>query len=1242
MMWMWARAAWWGRLSAAIVLGAAVGLAAVPVAEAQGKAGTSATTADVDAAMRLHKKAVALYQAGKYDEAVPLAEHVLAIREKALGPEHLEVATALNDLAALCAAKGQYGRAEPLYERALAIREKALGPDHPDVADSLHNLALLLVSKGQAGRAEPLYERALAIRERALGHDHPDVARSLNNLAGLYVGRDEYGRAKPLYERALAIREKALGPDHRDVAESLNNLGMLHFSRGDHGRAEPLYLRALAIWEKALGAEHPDVANFVNNLAELYSSRGEYRSAEPLLQRALAVREKALGPEHPLVAAALNNLAQLYEKKGEYDRAEPLYERALAVRERALGPDHPDVAASLNNLAVLYRVRKRQDGRAEALLLRALAIREKALGPEHPDVAQTLDNLAALYDGSGQYDRAAPLHQRALAIFEKVLGPDHLDVAITCNNLAVLYQSKGEYARAEPLYQRALAIQERVLGLEHPDLANSLSNHAALFWASGRQPEAIRALIRGQDVREKMLDLLLASGSEAQKRAFLAPFRGESYVAATLALDTHDPLAAGLASLALLRRKGRALDAMAGSYSALRARLGPEEQKLFDELQAVRSQDVALTLRGPTATSRGTYRHDREALNERIRQLEYAISARSEVFRIEEQPITVGAVQAALPDDAALVEWAAYAPFNPRLGVGTERWGAPRYAASILPKHGNPSWLDLGDAESIDADIKALRDAFAFPATRDIPTLARALEARVMAPVRARLGETRRIFLSPDGQLNLIPFAALTSEDGRPLIERYAFTYLTSGRDLLRRAARTSAREAPLVVTSPAFDLDAPGGSPFAPLLRGTEVSASIAAHFPHPAPTLLTGRDATKARLQQVHGPQFLHLGSHGYFDDSGCTTASPEALRNNPLLRSGIALAGANACTSGHDDGLLTASEASALDLYGTRLAVLSACQSGNGEVKAGDGVYGLRRALVLAGAETQVMSLWKVDEAATAELMQAYYEGLARGEGRSEAMRRVQLAMLHDGRHEHPYYWAAFIVSGDDRSLDGMAAVPDLGVHPGGACACRMGEQRPDGDVAWLAAVALGVVVLARRRRGWKLGAALVLVAAVWLGGAPAAEAQGDDGPPPGAAEVEEGWRLNEQALALLRAGKYDEGIPVAERALAVTEKALGRRHPNVAASLNNLATLYRAKGEYARAEPILQRALAIFERAPAPNLLKVGVALNNLAALYTDMGEYAHAEPLFQRALTISQETLGPDHPRVASDLRHPLK
>jgi CHAT domain-containing protein/Tfp pilus assembly protein PilF len=254
---------------------------------------------------------------------------------------------------------GRYSDAIPIAQQALAIREKALGRGHPDVALSLNNLAVLYRSQGRYADAEPLYQRSLAIREKAFGRDHPDVAQSLNNLALLYDSQGRYADAEPLYQRSLAIREKALGRDQPDVATSLNNLALLYRSQGRSADAEPLFQRALAIWEKVLGRDHPQVAQSLNNLALVYVSEGRYADAEPLYRRSLAILEKAFGRDHPNVATALNNLAEIYRSQGRYADAEPLYQRSLAVYEMALGRDHPDVANSLNNLAALYKEQAR-------------------------------------------------------------------------------------------------------------------------------------------------------------------------------------------------------------------------------------------------------------------------------------------------------------------------------------------------------------------------------------------------------------------------------------------------------------------------------------------------------------------------------------------------------------------------------------------------------------------------------------------------------------------------------------------------------------------------------------------------------------------------------------------------------------------------------------------------------------------------------------------------------------------
>jgi CHAT domain-containing protein/Tfp pilus assembly protein PilF len=254
---------------------------------------------------------------------------------------------------------GKYSDAMPLAQRQVANLEESFGPVNRDLAGALNNLALLYGNQGRDSEAEPLYKRALSILEKTDGLDRVEIAPELNNLAALYERQGRYAEAEPLFKRALAIREKALGQTHPDVGQSLNNLATLYERQGRHADAEPLFRRALAIYQKAAGPDHPAVATLLNNLGQVYKVEGRAADAEPLIKRSLAIREKALGPDHPDVARSLNNLAELDERVGRPAEAERLYQRALAIRQRSLGSDHPDVATSQNNLASFYQGQKR-------------------------------------------------------------------------------------------------------------------------------------------------------------------------------------------------------------------------------------------------------------------------------------------------------------------------------------------------------------------------------------------------------------------------------------------------------------------------------------------------------------------------------------------------------------------------------------------------------------------------------------------------------------------------------------------------------------------------------------------------------------------------------------------------------------------------------------------------------------------------------------------------------------------
>jgi len=931
-------------------------------------------------------------------------------------------------------ASEKYAEALTAAEHALSLREAVLGAMHLQVADCLKLAGEAARLKGEFTRSELLLTRALKIREAGLGKDHLDVASSLGNLAMLYYTQGLYRKSELLYQQSLSIRETALGRNHHDVAVSLNNLAMLSLDQAAYDKAESLFQRSRAIWEVVHGKNHPDVATSLNNLAILYLHQGAYDKAESLFQQSLAIRETALGEDDPDVATSLNNLAMLYRDQGAYDKAEPLFQRSRAVFEAALGKNHPNVAMSLNNLAILYR-------------------------------------------DQGAYDKAEPLFQRSRAVFEAALGKNHPNVAKSLNNLAELYRNRGLYLQAEPLYQRSLEIREAALGKDHPDVARSLGNIGMLRLGQGRLDDALRLLTRALVLSEGRLRREALDFSESRLADFIKFLRADEE--RLYAFVREHPDDAGVQRLALaaaLLLKGRSVEESANISRAIYRGLSTEDHERFERLRSLRTQLAKLSLDGPGRLSLADYQQRLKGLMEQSDALEADLAKRSAALRALAglPPATeiVDRVAGSLPRDAALVEFVAYAdrPLVPKPGIPPAKIpGQLRYLAMVLFPGARSRAVDLGPAAPIDSAVSRLHDALGGGHGDDsVQRAAEKLYRLTFKPLTPVLGNVRRILLAPDGQLALVPFAAL--HDGRRyLVDTFDLNYLTSGKDLLLHAEGTPPARSVVVLADPAYDTRPAVGTPsssssttvsptradsverFSSTMRtelanqhwtslpGTRKEAE-AIHRLLPHVQLFLGPNASKAQLLQLQTPGILHVATHGFFlDEAGAPAGTrskvlsvalgaPAQRPLGPLLRSGLVLAGARvsaAKTEGAsslhpEDTLVTALELSGLNLWGTELVVLSACDTGRGDVRLGQGVYGLRRALAVAGAETLVMSLWRVDDATTADFMERYYQHLIDGKGRGAALREAMLTIRSQEGHSHPRFWAPFISTGADGPL------------------------------------------------------------------------------------------------------------------------------------------------------------------------------------------------------------------------------
>ena len=804
---------------------------------------------------------------------------------------------------------------------------------------------------------------------------------------------------------------------------------------------------------------------------ELYQ-KGKYSEAIPVFEKVLEIRRSLFKDDHQDLAQSINNLGLLHEEQGQYTQAEPLLKEALAMYKRLFPDDHSYVAVSLNNLAAIYKVQGRYI-EAEPLLKEALAMFRKLFPGDHLDVATSLNNLAALYQAQGRLAAAEPLYDQALAMFRKLFPGDHPDVAQSLNNLAALYDDQGRSAEAEPFYEQALAMIKRLFPGDHPDAAKFLSNFGLFYQAQASYPKALNYLSQAAEVQEGILLKNLVIGSEKQKKQFLDLFQNstDSTISFHLIAVPENSQAAELALTTILRCKGRVLDAMGKTLQTLRNNLDPDSVQLFTDLTNLKSQLATLSYKPLPSdpNQRKNREKDQSDLDKQIKTLEAKLSSRSTEFAQTTSPVTIAQVQQAIPANAALVEFIQYRPFDPK----EDTFGEPRYAIYVLLPNGEMQWQDLGEVAPINAKIAEFRSLLdKVPGATDpdtepqddpylprglgvqevkgsvenkIKQAARELDQLLMQPVRVMTGDATHLLLSPDSQLNTLPFAALVDESDNYLVQNYLITYLTSGRDLLRlQLNQDQTTTDPLLFANPDYvtegiaskeNSDKRGRrsaelsslNDFAPL-PGTKVEGEAIATIV-PKIKVYTEAAASENNLKdkQNQNPEFLHLATHGFFlspekvkdtnqRDIGTLDNQPVfSTAENPLLRSGLALAGFNQRKSGSEDGVLTALEVTGLNLRGTKLVVLSACETGLGDVQAGEGVYGLRRAFTLAGAQSQLMSLWSVSDEGTKDLMVEYYSRIQNGEARGQALRQVQLEMLQSEDRNHPFYWAAFIPSG-----------------------------------------------------------------------------------------------------------------------------------------------------------------------------------------------------------------------------------
>ena len=913
----------------------------------------------------------------------------------------------------------------------LAPALKAQDADEKQKVQQAFKHAQTLKTENKLAEAIQELTAVLPRMEKLYGEDHVQTANVLHWLALSYAAVGQYAQAETLYQRSLKIREDKLGPNHLTVAASLHTLASLYREMGQYAKAEPLYQRSLKIWEAKLGPNHPEVANSLNHLAEFYRDLGQYAKAEGLLQRSLKIREDKWGPDHLTVASSLNSLGVLYQDMGQYAKAESFYQRSLKIREDQLGPDHPAVATSLSNLGVLYRK-------------------------------------------TGQYDKAEPLLQRSLKIRKEKFGPDHITVAFCLHSLALLYGAMGQYDKAEPLIQRSLDVHRARLGRGHPRSFTVQSNLVVLLLRTGRTTEAFRLMHQTVQLNRAHQVQVLPILSEKEQLQFLASshiLRRALSMALAVPLDSENVVRS---ASWVLNSKGVAQQALAERTLLARDAHTLEAENLLRELTACRQELSKLSTEiSPTGQKEEeAWKKRREVVTRKERLLSAQLSKLDQRSLRDDPWIDLDDVTRRLPERSALVDIARF-PVIDLKTPGKQKEKPAHYVAWVTRKNGEAHLVDLGEAGPIDERITRVRRELAgaperlrkegeVQAEQAAPQALQALADKVLQPLRQHLDDCTQWVISPDGNLWLVPWAALPLDEKTYAIEKHTIGYVISGRDLVLNPLKLDRKPGrPLVVADPDFDLGVDEASRRArekvgqprsgqrnlsedlklgrvPRLLSTALEGRVVARrLEKPGqeePLLLTGPNALAEVVRAAASPGVLVLSTHGFFLPEQETNAGkpgneeddaerhPGVHLENPLLRCGLLLAGCNHVGEGAKDrstGVLTGLDVVSMDLRGTELVVLSACETGLGDTHNGEGVAGLRQAFQLAGAEAVLASLWSVADRESARLMVDFWDNLAQKPGKAEALRQAQLKMIRARREAnaaaHPFFWAAFTLTG-----------------------------------------------------------------------------------------------------------------------------------------------------------------------------------------------------------------------------------
>ncbi|WP_299457217.1 CHAT domain-containing protein [uncultured Microscilla sp.] len=939
----------------------------------------------------------------KYELAEKNFLEAQKVAAEVLGTQSIEYGNIYNSLGLLYKDVGNYTAAKQHLDSAQKFYKNKPGEEYGVV---LNNQGLLYMEQGLYEKAEQLFLKSLKHQAKALGAQHYEYATVLNNLGLLYFNMGIYSKAVPRFQQALEIKYRHYGKIHPYYANSLGNLGLVHLNTGNYGEAETAFDEALLIYKKTVGKAHNFYATSLLNLATLYTTLGKYKRAVVTLQKAEKAILKSVGNEHTLYASFLSQIGTFYLTTRNYEKAGDYFYSAMLMYEKKFGKTHPNYFTALLNLHFAYKMQgKRQ--LVEKRFRNIIPLAEKALKNDPTIFAHILRNRAFDYQALGKYKKAEALLQKSMRVIEQSLGKNNQTYVHAQGQNAVFYAEIGELARAKKQFIRFANLFLDYMAHNYP--AMSEKDKLAFQYSSVAHVEAFKdfAVKQGEQF-PVLLDKLF---------------------------EFH------------LKTKLLALNFSKKMRTTILQRKNAEDLKLYDQWIAQKEYLAKLyQLPKLVLKKRGI---DLMALEEKNDRIEKQLAKKYQLFARQAFIPKHGwqKIQKALQPNEVVIEmvrtsdWAQSA--NISYGVWVIKGG----------KATPPKFLRLKNGYQLERRyLRYYRGRIKYKGTD------RYSYSKFWQPIQQVIDslpqgkEVAKIYFSPTGFYNQVNLNTLQNPANKQyLIDRYKIQLINTSKDVLslRKQEVLGANTLAVLVGRPVYKLPIGNRSKADTVqtdkrgldsdrsqrqlasvvfkdLPGTEKEVNQIANIMQQnqwQTQKLMGKEALEKHIKEVENPTILHIATHGFFIARRAQKKNTFSLIDNdvdyhaPMLRSGIVLTGVSnkkTLLNGQEDGILTAYEVANMRLEKTKLVVLSACETGLGDVRIGEGVYGLQRALKTAGAQNIIMSLWKVDDTATQKLMIYFYRNLTKFKNLKKAFRAAQREIKQ--AFPHPYYWGAFVLLGE----------------------------------------------------------------------------------------------------------------------------------------------------------------------------------------------------------------------------------